>query len=104
MADALVADHVDQRSLAGAQCTLERAADVTRLLDVLAVTTDELEHPVVADVVDHVERIGAALEQRHLLEARAPRAVVPEDRLDRQVVAHRGLDIEAADYRGRRRR
>ena len=97
MADALVADHVDERSLARAERALERAANVTRALDVLAVTTELREHPIVADVLEHVEGIGPALEQRHLLEARPPRAVVPENRLDRQAVAHRGLDVEAAD-------
>ena len=43
-----VADNIDERGLAGPQCTFEGRAEPLRPLDVLTVTTNELEHPVVA--------------------------------------------------------
>src|ERR1700722_15782429 len=55
------------------------------------------ENLVVADVRQHVERIGAALQSRHLIEVRAPRTVVPQDRDYRQLVARGSLHVPAAD-------
>ena len=43
-----VADDIDERGLAGPQCTFEGRAKILRPLDVLTVTIHELEHPVVA--------------------------------------------------------
>src|SRR5262249_19700249 len=61
------------------------------------VATEHGEHLVVADLLQHVERVRAAFEERHLLETGAPGAVVPEHGVDRQAVANRGLDVESAD-------
>src|ERR1700676_1239991 len=55
------------------------------------------ENFVVADVRQHVERIGAALEPRHLIEVRPPRTVVPQHRDYRQLVARRRFHVPAAD-------
>jgi hypothetical protein len=43
-----VADDIDERGLAGPQCTFEGRAKILWPLDVLTVTIHELEHPVVA--------------------------------------------------------
>src|SRR5271165_3175981 len=48
MAYRAVADDIDERGLAGPQCTFECRAKLLRPLDVLTVTIHELEHPVVA--------------------------------------------------------
>lgn len=48
MAYRAVADDINERGLAGPQCTFEGRAKFLRPLDVLTVTTHELEHPVVA--------------------------------------------------------
>jgi len=48
MAYCAVADDIDERGLAGRQCTFEGRAKLLRPLDVLTVTIHELEHPVVA--------------------------------------------------------
>jgi len=63
----------------------------------LGVAPHHGEHFVVTDVVEHVEGVGASLEQRHLLEAGAPRAVVPQHGDQRQVVAQRRLDVPSTD-------
>src|SRR5262249_42283594 len=77
VADALVADNVDHGRLAAIERATQGGHDLVGLLHVLAVATKLLEDAVVANAGDHVERIGAPLENRHLLEARTPRAVVP---------------------------
>ncbi len=48
MAYRAVADDIDERGLAGPQCTFESRAKLLRPLDMLTVTIHELEHPVVA--------------------------------------------------------
>jgi hypothetical protein len=48
MAYRAVADDIDERGLAGPQCTFDGRAKLLRPLDVLTVTIHELEHPVVA--------------------------------------------------------
>ena len=48
MAYRAVADDIDERGLAGPQCTFEGRAKLLRSLDVLTVTIHELEYPVVA--------------------------------------------------------
>src|SRR5271163_128692 len=72
VADCHVADHVDQRRLARLERALERRNYLLVGLDLLAVTSHLGEDFVVADVRQHVERIGAALQSRHLIEVRTP--------------------------------
>src|SRR5207237_1280972 len=97
VADARVADDVDDRRLAGRHRALERRSDLVGPGDVLAVTADRLEHAVVAELGQHVEGVDPSLEHRHLIEARSPRAVVPEERHQGQAVLERGLELHAAD-------
>src|SRR5271154_5525840 len=72
VADRHVADHVDQRRLARLERALERRNYLLVGLDLLAVTSHLGEDFVVTDVRQHVERIGAALQPRHLVEVRSP--------------------------------
>ena len=97
MAYRAVADDIDERGLAGPQCTFEGRAKLLRPLDVLTVTIHELEHPVVALVRQYLERIGPTFQEWHFVEARPPGTVVPQNRDDRQAIAARSFEIEAAD-------
>src|SRR5277367_1921933 len=72
VADRHVADHVDQRRLARLERALERRNYLLVGLDLLAVTSHLGEDFVVTDVRQHIERIGAALQPRHLIEIRTP--------------------------------
>ena len=97
MAYRAVPDDIDEGSLASPQCTLKGGAKLLRPLDVLTVTIHELEHPVVALVRQYLERIGPAFQEWHFFKARPPGTVVPQNRDDRQPIAARSLEIEAAD-------
>src|SRR5262249_44399814 len=97
VADAGVTNHVEQRRLARLEGALQRRDDLLRRLDVLAVTAHLDENLVVSDFVQHVERIGAALESGHLIEIRSPRTVVPQHRENRQLVTSSGLHVEATN-------
>src|SRR5215469_14387630 len=97
MADCWVADDVDERGLTGTQSTFEGRAELLRPRDVLTVTIHELEHPVVALVWQYFERISPAFQERHLVEARPPGTVVPQNRHDRQAIATRSFEIEPAN-------
>src|SRR5690348_11750652 len=97
MADGLVADDIDHRRLTRLERALERRNDLVGFCNVLAVTSHLVEDFVVTDVLEHVEWVGAILEQRHRFEARSPRAVVPEDADERQLVARRRLHVPSAD-------
>jgi len=48
MAYRAVTNHIDERRLAGSQCTFEGRTKLLGPLDVLTVTIHELEHPIVA--------------------------------------------------------
>ena len=48
VADRAVADNIDERGVAGHHGTFQGRAELLRPLDVLTVTTNELEHPTVA--------------------------------------------------------
>jgi hypothetical protein len=48
MAYRAVANHIDERGLAGSQCTFEGRPKLLRPLDALTVSIHELEHPIVA--------------------------------------------------------
>ena len=85
----MVADDIDDRSLARPQCALERGTELLGPLDVLAVTIHELEHPVVTLVRLDLKRIGPAFEEGHFFETRPPGTVVPQYHYDRQPVADR---------------
>src|SRR6202022_1327898 len=63
MAYRAVAHDIDERGLAGPQCTFEGRAKLLRPLDVLTVTIHELEHSVVALVRQYLERIGPPLQE-----------------------------------------
>src|SRR5260370_15123072 len=63
----------------------------------LAMASELSEDLVVADVLQHVERVAAALEHRHRFEPWAPRTVIPQHAADRQLVAGRGFHVPAAD-------
>src|SRR4029077_5053156 len=97
MAYRAVADDIDERGLAGPQCTFEGRAKLLRPLDVLTVTIHKLEHPVVALVRQYLERIGPTLHEWDFFEARPPRTVVQKSRDDRQAIAARSFEVEAAD-------
>src|SRR5437016_1400330 len=81
----------------GAEGARERRPDLLGARHVLAVAADRFEHAVVTELGQHVEGIDPAAQHRHLLEAGAPRAVVPEEGHDRQPVLERGLELHAAD-------
>src|ERR1700688_1347994 len=93
MTDGLVADHVDQRGLARFESAIERRDYLVGVRDVLAMASHLRENLVVANILEHVEWVGAVLQQRHRLEARAPRAVVPQQEKNRQLVAPRRLPL-----------
>src|SRR5689334_17363768 len=61
MADRLVADHVDERRFARTERALQRRYDLVGLFDVLAMASEFREDLVVADVLEHVKRVAAAL-------------------------------------------
>src|SRR5271170_761548 len=67
-----VADHVDQRRLARLERALERRNYLLVGLDLLAMASHLGEDFVIANIRQHVERIGAALQPRHLVEVRSP--------------------------------
>src|SRR5262245_50123291 len=97
MTDALVTQDVDERGLTGTAGPLECRTQVSGLRDMLCVAAEYFEHSIVTYVLEHVEGIGSTFEQRHLFEARAPGAVIPQHRHDRQLVAQRRLDVPAPD-------
>src|SRR5208283_3397422 len=68
ISDPHIADDVDQRGLAGFERALQRGRDLFIGLDMLRVASHFGENLVVADVRQHVEWIGFALESRHLIE------------------------------------
>src|SRR5215469_229024 len=97
MTDTLVADNVDQRGLPGLECSFKRWNYLVWIFDLFAVTSHLGEDLVVPNVLHHVERIRAIFKERHRLETRTPRAVVPQKANDRQLVSRGGFEIEAAD-------
>jgi hypothetical protein len=97
MAYRTVADDVDERGLAGPQGTFQARSKLLRPLNVFTVTIHELKHPVVALVRQYLERIGPTFQKWHFVEARSPGTIVPQNRDDREPIAARSFEIEAAD-------
>ena len=62
----------------------------------LGVDTHGFKHLVIANVLDHIERIGAAFEQGHGLKRRPPRTIIPQQGNNRDVVFGCGLHIHPA--------
>src|SRR5438046_1497562 len=86
---------VDERRLAGAECALERGADVLRPLDPLAVPAERLDHPIVAAGRElargravgavHLHLAAQALRPRRVVADHAPYAgLLPDAGLQRQ--------------------
>src|SRR5439155_2348604 len=97
VADARIADHVHDRGLPARHRARERRSNVVGLRHVLPVTADRLEHPVVTEIGKHIEGVDPTLQHRHLVEARSPGAVVPEDDDEGQPVLERRLELHRAD-------
>src|SRR5262245_49529558 len=60
-------------------------------------TPENFKHSIVANPLQHIERVGPSAQKRHLLETWSPGTVVPENRDDRQIVTQRRLNIPTAD-------
>ena len=97
MTNALIAEHVNQRGLAGFECALQSRHDFIWLLHMLGVDPHGFKDLVVADVLNHIERIGAALEHGHRLKRWTPRTIVPQQGNNRDVVFGCGFHIHTAD-------
>src|SRR5271154_2520107 len=97
MAHELVAEHVDDRGAARLEGALELWHQLIRRLDVLSVASHLGKDAIVTDALEDIERFGAALQRRHQIEARSPRAVVPQQADDRKLVARGRLHIPTAD-------
>src|SRR3954464_11004148 len=91
--------HVDQRRLAALAGALDRRPDLARLGDLLAVAAEHLGELAVADirqlVADVAARLAVLLDLAvaDLVHVR----VVADDPDERQVEAHRGVEVEAGE-------
>ena len=63
----------------------------------LGVDTHGFKHLVIANILNHIERVGTAFEQGHGLKRRSPRTIIPQQRNNRDVVFGCGLHIHPAD-------
>src|SRR5579863_2171220 len=84
---ARIGDDVDHGGFSRGRGAFERGADVLRLVDVLAVSAEDLSHLVIAAEAE----VAAGA---HTAEGR-PAAVVVDDGQHRDVVAHHGVDFHA---------
>ena len=97
MPHTLIPEHINERCFARVEGTLEGGDYLVWLFDVFRVDAHRFEHFIVSNVFDHIEWVGSALQQWHRFERRTPRAVVPEQRNDRDFVFGRGFHVHAAD-------